>query len=132
MKKINIPQEKNEAVNGQKKVMYAPNDIGEFKKFKYGSKVEEYATKLAVSEYEELKQNALKKAQEGEASCLEYFMYDNRMDLVTLSSVTGMFQFRIKRHFKVDIFKKLSDKVLTKYANAFNVKLQDLKEFEHE
>ena len=61
MKEIDIPQEKNDAQDGQRKVMYAPNDNGEFKTFKYGSSVEEYATKLAVKEYEILKEEALTK-----------------------------------------------------------------------
>ena len=65
MKKVDIPQEENEALNGQKKVMYASNDEGKFQRFKYGSKVEEYATKVALSEYEELKREALQKIQEG-------------------------------------------------------------------
>ena len=132
MKKVDIPQEENEALNGQKKVMYASNDEGKFQRFKYGSKVEEYATKVALSEYEELKKEALQKIQEGSSSCLEYFMYDNRMDLATLASITGLFQFRIKRHFKANIFKKLKDTILTKYANAFNITLEDIKEFECE
>ena len=132
MKEIDIPQEKNNAQDGQRKVMYAPNDKGEFERFKYGSSVEEYATKLAVKEYEVLKEEALQKIKEGGSSPIEYFMYKNRMDLPTLASVTGLFQFRIKRHLQAKIFKKLNDSMLERYALAFNIDIKDLKEFNHE
>lgn len=129
MKKIDIPKEKNEAVNGQSKVMYAPDENGEFKRFQYGSKVEEYATKIAVNEYETLKKEALEKIKRKETSAIEYFMYKNRMDLPTLASITGIFQFRIKKHLKVKGFENLNDKTLEKYARAFNIEINDLKEF---
>ena len=132
MKKIDIPQEKNSTLNGVKKVMYAPNDEGEFRRVNYGSEVEEYATKLAVNEYEVLQEEALVKIKKGISSPIEYFMYKNRMDLPTLASVTNLFKFRVKRHLKADIFKKLNDKLLNKYALAFNITIEDLKEFVNE
>lgn len=132
MKKINIPQEKNDAGNGQRKVMYAPNNAGRFERFKYGSSVEEFATKFAVKEYEVLQEESLARIRENISSPIEYFMYKNRMDLPTLASIVGFFQFRVKRHLKAEIFKKLDDKILTKYATAFNIELKDLKEFSHE
>ena len=123
MKKINIPQEDNETTDGQRKVMYAPNDKGDFQRFKYGSSVEEYATLVAVNEYEVLKKESLLNIKAGVSSPIEYFMYQNRMDLPTLASIIGMFQFRIKRHLKAKYFKKLNDKILSKYALAFNIEL---------
>ena len=132
MKKVDIPQEENSAQGGVRKVMYAPNNTGEFEKYKYGSSVEEYATKLAVKEYEVLKEEALQKIKEGIASPIEYYMYKNRMDLPTLASVTGLFQFRIKRHLTAKFFKKLDDKLLSKYALAFNIEVKDLKEFDYD
>ncbi len=132
MKKIDIPQEKNDAQEGQSKVMYAPNANGEFETFKYGSSVEEFATKLAVKEYETLKNEALEKIKNNISSPIEYFMYENRMDLPTLASVTGFFQFRVKRHLKASNFKKLNDKILGRYALAFNIEIKDMKEFSYE
>ncbi len=132
MKKIDIPQEENSTLNGVKKVMYAPNDEGEFIRVNYGSKVEEYATKLAVNEYEVLQEEVLVKIKKGISSPIEYFMYKNRMDLSTLASIIGLFKFRVKRHLKASNFKKLNDKLLNKYALAFNITIEDLKEFVNE
>ncbi len=136
MKQINIPQEKNDAVSvkgkAMRKVMYAPNVVGKFERFKYGSSVEEYATKFAVREYEILQQESLLKIHANISSPIEYFMYKNRMDLPTLAPVLGLFQFQVKRHLKAKTFKKLNDKTLKKYADIFHIELKDLKEFPNE
>lgn len=130
MRDINIPNEGNESLEGVRKVMYAPNDKGEFQKHKYSSKIEEYCTKLAVEEYEILQKQALSDIENGSASPIAYYMYKNRMDIPTLSSVTGLFSFRVKRHLKQKYFKKLSDKILQKYADAFYIKIEELKDFD--
>lgn len=132
IKQINIPQEKNDAQGGKRKVMYAPNIKGNFERFKYASSVEEYATKLAIEEYKTLQQEALLRIKNNISSPIEYLMYKNRMDLPTLSSVVGIFQFRVKRHLKAKIFKKLNDKVLEKYSIAFGVSLEKLKNFSYD
>jgi len=132
MKKINIPQEQNSTLDGQQKVMYAPNDNGEFEKFNYGSDVEEYATKLAVEEYELLMKESLQNIKNNISSPIEYFMYKNRMDIPTLTSIVGMFGFRVKRHLRADIYKKLNDKILNKYAIAFQIDLEELKGFKYD
>jgi hypothetical protein len=129
IKHIDIPQEKNSAQDGVRKVMYAPNNSGKFKRFKYSSSVEEFATKTAVHEYEILKKESLEKIRAGISSPIEFFMHKNRMDLPTLAAISGFFQFRVKRHLKAEIFQKLNDKILTKYADGFNISLKDLKKF---
>jgi len=129
MEKIEVPQEENKTLDGIKKVMYTTDNDGKFKTANYGSSVEEFATQVAVEEYEVLKQESLENIKKGLSSPIEYFMFDNRMDLPTLASVVGMFQFRVKRHLKMNNFKKLNDKILSKYAQAFNIKIEELKDF---
>ena len=127
--KILIPQEENSTLGGIKKVMYAKNDAGEFERYNYGSSIEEFATQVAVEEYELLKKECLERIRQGSASPIEYFMYENRMDLPTLASAVGMFQWRVKRHLKASHFKGLSDALLSRYAEAFSISLQTLKDF---
>lgn len=129
MDKIEIPQEENKTLDGIRKVMYVKEEGGEFHRVNYGSSVEEFATITAVEEFEVLKQESLESIKKGIDSPIRYYMYENRMDLPTLSSAVGMFQFRVKRHLKMKNFKKLNDKLLRKYADAFNIKIEDLKEF---
>ena len=129
MKKIDIPQENNSTLNGQKKVMYGTNESGEFQRINYASSVEEFATITAVEEYKELEKECLEDIKNNIASPIKYYMYKNRMDLPTLSSVVGMFSFRVKRHLKMKHFKKLNNKILQKYADALSIKVDELKDF---
>ncbi len=129
---MHIPQEENEALEGTKKVMYAKDEKGHFTTYKYGSKAEEFATKIAVKEYELLEKECLEKIKKGISSPIEYFMYKNRMDLPTISSCVGMFSFRVKRHLLMKHFKKLNDKTLQRYADIFEINLQQLKDFKYE
>lgn len=129
MRKIEVPQENNSTLNGQRKVMYGTSEDGKFQRINYASSVEEFATITAVEEYKELEKECLEDIKNNIASPIKYFMYKNRMDLPTLSSVVDMFSFRVKRHLKMKIFRKLNDKILEKYAKAFDVKIEELKEF---
>jgi hypothetical protein len=38
-----------------------------------------------------------------------------------------MWQWRVKRHLKPTVFKSLSDSILKKYADAFNISIEELK-----
>lgn len=129
---MDIPQEQNEALDGIRKVMYAKDNSGHFNTYKYGSKAEEYATKVAVHEYELLEYECLESIKNGDSSPIEYYMYKNRMDIPTLCGFVDMLSFRVKRHLKMKHFKKMGDDILQRYADAFNIKLEELKDFKYE
>ena len=52
------------------------------------------------------------------------------MDINILSSYTGFFKWQIKRHLKPAVFNKLSPKKINKYAEVFNVTVDELKSME--
>lgn len=123
-----VPQEGNKTLGGVKKAMYAVANEGEYKIVESkGCNAEEIVTTIAVDEFNILKEEALIRFQIGEASPIEYLMYKNRMDIPTLTSIVKMFGWRVKRHFRADIFAKLNDKTLSKYADAFDISLEELK-----
>lgn len=62
-----------------------------------------------------------KLVQDGKLSPLAWFMEKNLMDLSMISSYTGLMKWRIKRHLRPDVFKKLKPDILARYASAFNV-----------
>ncbi len=73
---------------------------------------------------EEIKQKVLDKR----ISPIVYYMELNRMDTSVLAAYYGKWQWMVKRHFKPTVFAKLSDKSLKKYANIFNINIDQLKD----
>ena len=132
MKEIEIPQENNCTLEGQKKVMYGTDKNGNFQRINYSSGVEEFATITAVLEYKELEKECLEEIKNNKSSPIKYFMYKNRMDIQTLCGAVNMFSFRVKRHLKMKHFKKLNDKIIKKYADAFDIGIEVLKDFKYE
>jgi hypothetical protein len=74
---------------------------------------------------EEAKQNVANNI----VSPIIYFMELNKMDVQVLAAYVGMWQWRVKRHAKPKNFKTLSESVLKKYADAFGISVDELKNF---
>lgn len=128
MKENEVPQDNNSIYRGAKRAIYATGNDGEYGVVaSSGWDVEEEATQQAVAELERLADEAYTACVDGEASPLEFHMYDKRLDLLSLSQATGLFQWRIKRHFRPDIFAKLSDKMLERYADVMGITIQEIK-----
>jgi hypothetical protein len=49
------------------------------------------------------------------------------MDIGIVAAYTGFWKWTVKQHIKPDVFKKLSDQKLKKYAEAFNISVEELK-----
>ena len=127
MKADEVPQDDNSIYRGQKRAVYATQD-GEYGVVSTsGWDVEEEATQQAVAELERLANEAYAECEAGKCSVLAFHMYDKRLDLLSLSQATGLFQWRIKRHFRTDVYKKLSDKMLLRYADVMGLSLQEIK-----
>lgn len=92
------------------------------------------AKKLALDESLELINERIQQAKDDVAnnivSPIIYFMELNKMDFGVLSSYVGMWQWTIKRHMKPNIFKKLKDSTLKKYADSFGITVEELKNFD--
>jgi hypothetical protein len=84
---------------------------------------------LAWENIEERIEQAKKKVIGGEASPILYFMELKLMDLSVLSGYTGFWKWQIQRHMKPDIFRNLSNAKLLKYAEVFDVNINELKNF---
>lgn len=122
MKKDEVPQDKATALGGQRKLMYAVDDTGDYTSVvSAGWEAEDGATMAAVHEIDRLGQDALRRARSGETSPLEYHMYARRMEPATLSQTTGFPEWRIKRHFRPDVFRRLPASLMARYAEALNL-----------
>ncbi|WP_455209772.1 hypothetical protein [Kaarinaea lacus] len=127
MKKQDVPQDNNLTLDGERKAMYAVDDNGEYTVVpSSGWEVEETVTNLAVEHYKELADDALQQVQQGLASPLKYHMFVRRFNLDTLAQSTGFFQWQVKRHCKPKIFSKLNAKILSRYATAMGISIEQL------
>lgn len=122
-----VPQDNSSTYAGHKKVLYARGKEGEYKSVHTsGWTVEADATKDAVALYADLAMEAAEDVRSGSKSPLFFHMYNCRMDLLLLSQVTGLWQWRVKRHFNPTTFKNLSSAILQRYAAALDISIQEL------
>ncbi|MGZ3750386.1 MAG: hypothetical protein ACXVB0_07265 [Mucilaginibacter sp.] len=128
MKKENVPQDMSSLGKITKEVCYATDSSGKYvTELSSGWEVKINALDAAWKDIEERKALAKQQVLNNEASPLLFFMEYRLMDIGILSDYTGFWKWQIKRHLKPAVFSKLSDKKLKKYAEAFYVKVEDLK-----
>lgn len=130
MKKKDLPQDKGALQNFTREVCYVKNEDGSYTtELSEGWEVKATALDNAWDEIERRTEEAKQKVLNGEASPVLYFLEKHLMDLPVLAGYTGFRSWQIKRHMKPHVFKKLSDKKLQRYADAFEVSLEDFKNF---
>jgi hypothetical protein len=74
-------------------------------------------------------ESAKKSVLDGKKSPIVYFMELSRMDWGILASYMGKPKWIVKRHAKPKVFKKLKDIVIKKYAEVFEIEVNELKDF---
>lgn len=123
-----VPQEGNRTHSGYRKAMYAKDAEGRMVIVpSLGSEVDETVTMQAVDRMHSLAEDAKARALQGRTSALEYWMYARRMDVALLSQVSGIWEWRIRRHFQPARFAKLSPSILQRYADALGLAAERLK-----
>lgn len=128
MQKKDIPQDPSALNNVSKEICYVLDEKGKYVTgLSTGWEVKATALDLAWDDIRERANNAKERAQKGEVSPILYFMEMRLMDLGILASYTGFWKWQIKRHMNPDVFNKLSEKRLKKYAEAFDVSVENLR-----
>ena len=131
MTKDEVPQDISNLSNKNlKELVYATDDKGNYttalstgwepKRIALSNSIDEISERIAI---------AKDKVENKEWSPIAYYMEYCRMDLGVLASYVGKWQWQVKRHFNPLVFNKLSDKVLSKYAETFNISIEELKNF---
>lgn len=127
MKKDEVPQDSASLYPGQHKLLYAVDDDGDYiGVHSAGWEVESAATRATIAEINKARNDAWERASRGETSPLEVHMYDCRMDLALLSQATGLWRWRIRRHFQPKVFAKLSAAMLERYSDALGLTPSEL------
>lgn len=128
MDKSAVPQDPSPTYEGQRKLLYAVDDKGEYTGVhSAGWEPETFATMTAVAELDRLRDEAWTRASTGQTSALEFHMFDRRMELDTLAATTGIWKWRIRRHFDVQRFARLPESILQRYATAMGISVERLR-----
>jgi hypothetical protein len=123
-----VPQEGNCTMGGHRRAMYARDKDGRIVIVpSRGGEVDETVTLQALDLIREMTEAAKARVLAGESSPLEYWMYAQRLDLPQLSQVTGIWKWRIRRHFKPERFAKLSADILQRYADVMGITVGQLR-----
>ena len=132
MKKQDIPQDKSNLQSANMTEMLYVTD--ENNNYTTAQSIGWEAKKAALDESMELIYERIAEAKQNVAneivSPITYFMELNKMDLQVLAAYVDKWQWTVKRHTKPKIFKKLSDSTLKKYADAFGISVDELKNFD--
>ena len=128
MKKEDVPQDLSSLGKITKEVCYATDNSGKYvTELSRGWDVKITALDAAWQDIDERIAAAKQKVLNNEASPLLFFMERGLMDITLLADYTGFWKWQIKRHLKPDVFKNLSDKRLQRYAEIFNLSVEDFK-----
>ena len=123
-----VPQEGNCTLGSHRKALYAKNAQGQMVIVpSRGSEVDETVTLQAVERMNALAAGAKQRVLAGQSAPLEYWMCACRMDVALLSQVSGIWQWRIRRHFQPQRFARLSPRLLARYAEALGLGIEQLK-----
>lgn len=131
MKKEDVPQdESNLASANIKELCYAVDENGNYTTaLSTGWEPKKIALDNSIQEINERIEEARQNVIAGKASPIIYFMELHKMDWPTLSSYVSMWSWRVKRHGRPSVFKGLNNKILQKYADAFEISVEELKNF---
>jgi hypothetical protein len=123
-----VPQEGNRTHDHYRKAMYARDAGGRMVIVpSRGSEVDEAVTVQALERLNAFAEEARMRAVAGQTSALEVWMWTRRMDPHLLSQVTGIWQWRVRRHFRPALFARLSPRLLARYAEALGLTSEQLK-----
>lgn len=130
MKKEDLPQDPGALDQFTREVCYVKNEDGKYETaLSRGWDIKKDALDSAWVDVNERIEDARQAVIKGEKSPVYYFMELRLMDVTVLSGYTGFFGFFINRHMKPSVFKNLSDRKLEKYARAFDITVDELKNF---
>ena len=128
MKKEDVPQDVSALGKLTTEVCYATDASGKYVATQSrGWDVKITALDTAWEDIEGRIAAAKQKVLNNEASPLLFYIEHGLMDINLLADYTGFWKWQIRRHLKPDVFDSLPDSKLQKYAEAFNMKPEDLK-----
>lgn len=131
MKKSEVPQDDGRVVQkGSRELYYALDENGEYTTaLSTGWEAKNIVQDHTMEVLQQEINKAAADVKAGLSSPIQYFMLRNRMDWGLLAEYTGYWKWRVKRHNKPEVFRKLTDKQLQKYADVFEITVEELRNY---
>jgi hypothetical protein len=131
MKKEDIPQDESSLASYTRELCYGRNEDGTYETaLSTGWSVKTEALNQAWEEAHRRMEAAIEAIERGNASPILYFMERSLMDVPTLAAYVKLWSFRVNRHLKAGPFARLNDNLLERYAAAFRITTNELKNFD--
>jgi len=128
MNRNEVPQDEGSlSRKNMHELCYAVDDQGRYTTVQSsGWEAKTLALNESLKLIEERVAAAAQAVRDGRVSPIAYYMELNRMDVSLLAGYVGMHRWLVKRHFDPKRFRKLKDSVLQKYAEAFDISVNQL------
>lgn len=128
MKRTEIPQDQSALSGHVKELCYAVDEKGQYATgLSEGWEVKTNALDVAWEDIRKRVDEAAAKVRSGEASPILFFMELRLMDPAIVAAYTGYWKWTVKRHLRPAVFARLNEKQLKKYADLFEVSVEELK-----
>ncbi len=129
MKAGDVPQDQEQSVlAGHQRACYAVDERGRYVVVgSSGWEVENIVNGQANDAVRAEIAVALGRARRGETSALAYHMARRQMDIGLLAAYSGISRVRIWWHLHPRVFRRLTDKVLRRYAEALQLPVTGLR-----
>ncbi len=128
MKSKDVPQDDANMMQGKfREPVYSLDKDGNYTTVKSvgwnpKNEVMQEAWDVANEKIEDVKQKVIA----GKLSPIAYYLEKNLMDVSLLAKYMGLWKWTVKKHLKPKNFKKLSNEVLEKYAEVFDITKEEL------
>ncbi|RLD89989.1 MAG: hypothetical protein DRJ09_05630 [Bacteroidetes bacterium] len=132
MKAKEVPQDDENLLEGKfKDPIYTLDEDGNYTtSYSVGWDVKNAVLKNAWGVINEKMEQARQDVMAGKASPIKYYMEKTIMDPSLLAKYTGYWKWTVKKHLKPKGFNKLNEEALKKYADIFDLTVEELKDID--
>jgi hypothetical protein len=122
-------KEKEIKVEGQKQrvILYVEKDDESYAPVESSSYLSENYLDDWLGKRQQLEAGLRQKLEKGEISPVYYYMVYQDIGPGDLAKRIGISQRKLRKHFRPEVFAKLDEKILAKYAMVFGINVEDLR-----